>query len=152
MTKGIRMKVTPDLDRVKRDLKKRREKMSSLKTTMSRVATFLDRWVQDNFKTEGGKVGGWKPLARGGRLITRGGRTVLDKSAKILQDTGRLRNSFLPFASMRNAGIGSKLDYSKKHNEGIDVVKRRILPTIAEVRKPIREHFNVHVKRSLSLR
>ena len=98
------------------------------------VSTYLDRWVQSNFKTEGGKVGGWVPFSYGGRL-TKGG---VDFTAKLLQDTGRLRASFTPFHSKTDAGIFSDLDYSKNHEEGIGVPQRRLLPKKIEVMVDIR--------------
>ena len=80
----------------------------------AKVAVFLDRWVQTNFRKEGGLVGRWKKLKLGGRRLTGGG---FDPTAKILQDTGRLRISFIPFSNRRTAGIGSDIPYAKKHME-----------------------------------
>ena len=123
--------------------KERASEFKQLETPNKRIGVFLDRWVQDNFRTEGGKVGGWAPLKLGGRVLykTTASGVVpkgFDSSAKILQDTGTLRLSFVPFASRRNAGIGSDLDYSKKHDQGIGVTQRRILPLHREVDKDIK--------------
>jgi phage gpG-like protein len=52
---------------------------------------------------------------------------------KILQNTGALRQSFLPFSDNNSAGVGAlsvrkHADISKKHEEGIGVPKRPMLP------------------------
>jgi len=133
----ISLEVKPPLDKLKRRREKRVDELKKLEVPNARVATFLDTWVQRNFQTEGGKVGGWAPFAAGGRWVKGRG---LDASAKLEQDTGRLRHSFVPFWSRRNAGIGSDLDYAKKQSKG-DPTKglppRRMLPRKKEVKKDV---------------
>lgn len=98
------------------------------------IASWLQRWVNQNFDTEGGNVGRWKPFKYGGRLTgERGadGRFTVDESAKLLQDTGLLRASFNHFYSRTTAGIGTDLRYSLTHALGIphkNVPIRRMLP------------------------
>jgi len=138
------------LKELKDRLAKRKKEYQTDKTPWKAVSLMLDQWVQGNFQSEGKKVGGWRPFKAGGRWIPVGnvakgkraglGATkrgmVLDTSAKLLQDTGRLRSSFLPFATMWNAGIGSDLDYAKKHEDGDPSRKlpaRRMLPKRSEV-------------------
>lgn len=142
----VEVKLEPTVAQMQRDLKRKRDALANFAPTMAKAAIFLDQWVQENFRTEGGKVGGWLPFKSGGRR--RGGE--LDTSAKLLQDSGRLRLSFLPFASKTNAGIGSRLPYSKAHHEGIGVPERRLLPLVKEVRGPLLEQFQIHVKKSLN--
>ena len=72
--------------------------------TLAERLSVSTSWVQKNFKGEGKAVGGWAPFKAGGRWRKGFG---LDTSAKLLQDTGALRASFLPFASKTDAGIGS---------------------------------------------
>ncbi len=110
------------------------------------VSIELDRWTQKNFKAEGRlTMDGWKPLAAGGRATPGGG---FDSSAKILQDTGRLRISFKPFANKRNAGIGSDLIYSEPHEKGLGhLPKRQMLPKWPDVEKRVNQVFDFHVKR-----
>ena len=98
-----------------------------------KISIMLDSWVQRNFKTEGGNVGGWASIKRDGR---------------ILQDTGRLRASFLPFFNKKDAGIGSDLPYSKAHEEGIGVEQRRILPETPEVKRDITKVYDEHIRKS----
>lgn len=151
MAKGsapfVEVKVEPTAAEMQRSLDRKRKELANFSPLMAQVAIFLDQWVQENFKTEGGKIGGWLPFKSGGRRLRNG---EFDTSAKLLQDSGRLRASFLPFASKKDAGIGSKMDYSKAHQEGIRVPERRMLPLVKEVKGPIHEKFNIHVKRSLN--
>lgn len=149
-------------------MRRAQRKMGDLTPVNKRVAVFLDRWVQRNFRSQGASVGGWKPFKAGGRWVSkrthaagdfpqsgprrgsgrRTGTRYLDTSAKLLQDTGRLRASFSPFWSRNNAGIGSDLPYSKKHEEG-DPAKnlpaRRMLPEEREVASDISRIYDDHV-------
>jgi len=118
--------------------------MQSDDTPMRQVATFLDQWVQRNFKTQGGLAGGWSPFKYGGRVTVKRkadaksieGRHWVDASAKLEMHTGVLRASFLPFCGAGRAGIGSDLPYSKYQNDGT-----RVLP----VRKLLMEQADVEV-------
>lgn len=120
---------------VRKQNRERIKELQKLDIPMKKASIYLDRWVQSNFKSEGGKVGGWQPFARGGRVTSDG----IDTSARLLQDTGRLRASFLPFATKKTAGISSDLDYAKTHEYGTgDVPMRRMLPEKADVIDDIR--------------
>ena len=140
----IEIKVkSPTFKEMEARYKKRAEELKVMKTPNKRIAIFLDRWVQLNFRTEGGNVGGWKPLALGGRFVD----GILDTSAKILQDTRTLQKSFLPFATNKNAGIGSDLDYAKPHEEGLNgLPRRRILPKNSEVRGDVKKLYTQWVE------
>lgn len=143
----IQTTIRPPVSKLKKDHDERVRKLKSENGGFAKVSVFLDRWVQQNFKTEGGNVGGWAPLAAGGRWVKGQG---LDPTAKILQDTGRLRTSFKPFTSMFNAGIGSDLPYSIKHNKGEDGLPvRRMLPKRKEVIGDARKILDSHVERSI---
>lgn len=143
----IQISVRPTLAQVRKRLALRMKKLSKLNHPNKKISIFLDRWVQKNFRSEGGAVGGWLPLKAGGRWIKGKG---LDATARILQDTGRLRVSFLPFADMKNAGIGSDLPYSKKHEKGEDGLPvRRMLPKSREVMKDARKIYDKHIKESI---
>lgn len=114
--------------KAKRNMRKLQKQIPDLTRSHKQIAVFLRKWVLTNFKEEGRPVGGWLPFKAGGR---RG-----DSDAKLLVDTGILRNSFNEFFSRKNAGVGSELDYAKKHDEGdptINLPQRRILPKESEV-------------------
>lgn len=128
-----------------KQIKKAQKACHSQKKPMKSISVYLDRWVQSNFKTEGGKVGGWQKLKHGGRYI----KGELDTTAKILQDTGALRLSFKPFASNKNAGIGSDLIYSKTHNYGYPkkkIPQRRILPEHNDIDTDITDILNKYIQ------
>lgn len=69
------------------------------------------RWINENFRTEGGKVGGWRPLSP---------NTIAAKgSSRILQDTGELRKSFVyHIISDRIVQVGSGKEYASYHERG----------------------------------
>lgn len=133
---------------LKAKLKGAREDLKNDGVVMRQCAVFLDQWVQRNFQGEGSRIGGWKPFKYGGRIIRKKGakaqsienRRYIDGSAKLLQDTGALRHSFLPFIRKGVAGIGSELPYSKPHEDGMKgLPQRRLLPKTSEVQMDIRE-------------
>lgn len=162
----MKLRVKPPISRIQAKMRKAHERMGNLTPVNKRVAIYLDRWVQQNFRSEGGKVGKWKPFKAGGRWISknthspggfpqsnprrgkRAGIRYLDTSAMLLQDTGRLRASFSPFWSRIDAGIGSDIPYSKKHEYG-DKAKnlpaRRMLPKEREVAADIGRIYDDHV-------
>lgn len=150
MSLNFRIIQTPEDSVTIAKLTKSREKMvgTGSPVVYKKIATFLDQWVQRNFKSQGANLKGdvWPRFAAGGRRK----RGILDTSAKLLQDTGALRASHLPFSSKSDAGIGSLLPYSKFHQEGIGVPRRRTLPERVEVHDAISQLFDEHVKRSLS--
>jgi phage gpG-like protein len=111
--------------------KKRKKLNRAIHPAMKKVSIMLDQWVQKNFATQGGLVGGWKKITRDGM---------------ILQDTGVLKHSFLPFYSKKDAGIGSDLEYAEKHEKGIGVKKRRILPKRKDVIKTARKIIKDTIK------
>ncbi len=143
----ISVEVRPTLQELRRRHAERYKSLKDVKAAHTKISIFLDSWVQRNFKSEGGNVGGWAPFAAGGRVLRSG---VLDTTAKVLQDTGRLRASFLPFATQRTAGIGSDIPYSKSHEEGIgNLPVRRMLPVEREVKRDVQRVYDLHVKQSL---
>ncbi len=115
------------------------------------IAVWLLRWVNENFKSEGGKVGGWKPFKLGGRRLP-GGK--IDRSAKLLQDTGRLRQSFNKFSSRRFAGVGTNLNYAISHEFGLphkNLPARRMLMTADDpgIGSTVIRIYNRHIRRSI---
>ena len=115
-------------EEVSRKLRDTMRKISDTSRPNRQISIWLLRWVNENFKTQGGKVGGWKPFRHGGRRLEDGS---IDASAKLLQDTGRLRGSFSNFYSKTSAGVGSGLRYAKAHELGLPhrrLPARRMVP------------------------
>jgi phage gpG-like protein len=150
MSLNFKIIKTPEDTVTRAKLTKARERMvgTGAPLVYKKISVFLDQWVQRNFKAQGAALKGdvWPRFAIGGRRRKGGG---IDTSAKLLQDTGALRISHLPFSSNSDAGIGSWLPYSKFHQEGIGVPRRRTLPERVEVSDAISQLFNEHVKRAL---
>ena len=76
------------------------------------------------------------------------------QSAKLLQDTGRLRKSFSPFYSRNTAGIGSSLSYSVAHEIGLPVRNlpaRRMLPMTGDrsVERGVIKIYDRYIRRAL---
>lgn len=127
-SKRIEVIVKPTLAELRKRLAKKRAAVMDLRTPYARASILLDQWVQKNFKTEGGKVGGWTPFSTVTLKIME--RTDPGRAPeKLLQKTGALRLSFLPFADKKRAGIGSDLPYAKTHHKGEGhTPERRLLP------------------------
>lgn len=139
MDDTIKVTVKPSLKDIQNKLNAQRRKLADMGSANAKMAAFLDRWVQTNFKTQGGNVGGWAPFAD----------STLKKMAKedpnrlpgvLLQNTGRLRSTFLPFADARQAGIGTNLKSASGapiplfHEEGTKhLPRRRMLPERKDV-------------------
>jgi phage gpG-like protein len=70
--------------------------------------------VQNHFSKEQGPGGKWKSLSPVTIFRRRGGGQ--SKSAKILQDTGRLRNSIVNDSSSKGAEVGTNVEYAKYHD------------------------------------
>ena len=143
-----------------RELERLRKKIKHPSEANKNVAVRLERWVHENFDTEGGKVGGWAPYKYGGRVVTKKsgkanarsveGRKYVDASAQLLYDSGNLRGKFIPFWDDTNAGIGTLVPYSVYHETGTKFLPRRQLipdsddPEITTLFIRIYEDFIVH--------
>jgi len=146
----IQFRISPSLARLRAAMRGAAHEMADLRIPHRQIAVFLDRWVQQNFRTEGGEVGGWQPFAIGGRWVGRGSTRRFDPAAKLLQDTGRLRASYESFYSARDAGIGSNLDYAEPQNDGTRTLPaRRMIPRKEEVADDVRGIYRRHVDRAL---
>lgn len=156
----VEVKIKPGRNSIRatrRFLVKTRRRINNPSAANRKVSIRLLRWVNENFKTEGGKVGKWKPFRHGGRLTGNrlpSGRFEVDRSAKLLQDTGALRASFIPFSSKTVAGIGSNVRYSLTHELGLphkNVPIRRMLPLPEdrEVIDFITKIYDHHIQRTI---
>lgn len=70
------------------------------------------KWVDQNFKTQGALVGGWRPLSPNTIAGRRKGSSV------ILQDTGHLRISFNMKFDDHSARVGSPMKIAEYHEKG----------------------------------
>lgn len=152
MPAEVKIRVSRGTDKkVRAEIKRLARKIGDTTTVNRQVSVWLLRWVAENFRTEGGNVGGWDPFKYGGRRLKGG---FIDTSAKLLQDTGELRASFKNFWSRRFAGVGSALDRSVWHDQGVpenNLPARRLLPSEEdqEVNKTILKIYDAHVQRAI---
>lgn len=145
----LRFLVKPTFDAVRRSAQQRYKRLQNLSIPYKQASVYLHQWVIKNIETEGGNVGRWPPFSPVTLAIIE--RTDPSRMpAKLLQKTGALRQSFVPFASSRNAGVGSELPYSKDHHEGEGrLPERRLLPRKPEVMPDIRRILQNHVRQTL---
>jgi len=130
----IEVEVKPDKSSQRRLVRKFAQVQHDLKDARPanrRAGIWLMRWINQNFRSQGGHTGRkWDRLKRGGRWQKGVG---LDTTAKLLQDTGRLRASFDFKATQKTVIVGSDLSYSLYHEEGLpmrNLPKRRMLPEV----------------------
>jgi len=118
----IDVKGTDELARSFRQIQK---KVSNHKVLYKRIGIKILKFVDDNFKAEG-KENKWKELSK---LTIQARRK---KSSKILQDTGKLKQSYAYQVGGRSVKIGSPLEIAKYHEFGtkgyqIVPVKKKVL-------------------------
>lgn len=163
----IETKIVPIRGTTREATKKISRLTARIKNTTNvnrQVSIWLLRWVDKNFRTQGGlvQVGGWPALKTGGRYkknprgrkVGSGRKRRYDPYAKVLQDTGRLRKSVQPFHSRTTAGVGSDLYYAPFHDLGVpsrNLPQRRILPnsTDKDVEQGVLKIYETYVARSV---
>ncbi len=92
-----------------------------------RALVLVDRWIQKNFQSQGGTVGGWQKL----EASTIAHRRKKGRGAKILQDVGWLKNNWKHFANDRMAVIEAGVPYGIFHDSDKPrrkLPQRKILP------------------------
>lgn len=137
------------LDAVIRRLDKAKAEMGKTELAFKRSVAVIDRWVQENFKTEGGKVGGWVPLADS-TIESRMRRRNKQGEIRILQDNGNLRRNWKHLFGKDHGGIVSGTDYGIFPQTGTSKMpQRRILPEIKEIWPSIKGLFEDHIRRAL---
>ena len=113
----------------------------------------VDKWIQSNFTTEGGKVGGWKPLKEATIARRR------QKSSAVLQDTGWLKRSWVYAvttfeATLTEGNKKGKVTFGKTigeafygdfHNKGKGVPKRQIIPYPYQVTTDVKAAYSHHM-------
>ena len=93
-----------------------------------RIGVKLLNEIDTTFKTEDFEGKRWTPLAPATTLRRRRGPGI--GSARILQDTGTLRQSFVMDVGRTKLTVGTPVDYSETHEEGLgNVPQRRMLPS-----------------------
>lgn len=118
------------------------ETRQAIAVSNKQASIVLYQWVLRNFQGEGSEAGGWEPLAPS---------TIAYKEehgySRILQNTGALRASFLPYSDDKVALVGSPLAYSATHEEGTArVPQRRLLPNAEEAQEMVMPIYGREMK------
>lgn len=95
------------------NLKKGKAKLTNLTVLHKRMALKGQQWVAQTFQKQGRPK--WKALSPN----TVAGRRLFGGGAKILQDKGLLRASFLGKGTRQSAIVGSSRRVSKIHEDGV---------------------------------
>ncbi len=134
--------------------KMRRRQANLKEMPHKKAAVVLFRWIQKNFRAEGGlhdsTFGPWKPLAQS--TINRRRKAGGIGRPKILQDTGNLRQRWDVRGDKRSGSVKSRQDYSGDHERGIPsrrLPQRKILPRESQAQKLVFPIFKDHVRISI---
>jgi len=104
-------------------LKKLREKLSDLSPVMAAISEDMISATEDNFKTEGARLGKPWPQLSPARIKQRG------SSHPILQDTGQLAKSIQNSHTASSATIGTNKAYAAIHQFGGEINVDRLVTT-----------------------
>jgi len=142
--KGFRLRWTiegvPELSRI---LMMEYKKVTDFSTPLKQASKFIMADIEQNFVSEGGLVGGWKPLSAStvaGRL-----REGYGGQHPILQKTGRLRKSFYSNVSKSKALITSNSPYFPYHQSispRTKLPRRAMLVLTERTKQNIVQSFN----------
>lgn len=130
-----------------RNMKRRHGKLSDFKKLYTQQLAIVDKWIQQNFKTEGKHSGeGWQPLSAKTLLAREKGWGVYKHHAssnpKILQNVGYLKTHWRHSITKRRAVLQSQVDYGKPHHEGTrSLPKRQIIPDHAQIEPQLKKHL-----------
>jgi len=118
--------------------------ISDLSTPLRKSGKLVLADVQENFRSEGGLVGGWEPLAES-TVRQRGGA-----AHPILVRTGSYKNSFTQHVTKKKTRVYSFAPYhvyhqSKAPRKG-SLPRRRTLAIIELTRQNIVEEFNNYLR------
>jgi phage gpG-like protein len=137
------------LDAVKARLAKVESSLKNNEVSFKRSVAVVDGWVQRNFRSEGGNVGGWAKLADS-TIESRMRRRNKTGAIRILQDIGTLRMKWKHLFGKDYGALVSAVDYGIFHETGTSKMpQRRILPTMDEIWPKIKELFSDELRRSI---
>lgn len=163
MNYGTAIQVT-GIEAVKARIAKVNNGLKNNETAFKRAVAVVDGWVQQNFRSEGGNVGGWAPLAESTlkqrkRGSYRHARTASEARRmdakgpgkfKILQVNGTLRMKWKHLFGKDHGALVSAVDYGIFHEKGTSKMpQRRILPTMEEIWPKIKALFSDELRRSI---
>ena len=129
------------------EMSKKKNFLGKRRKVNAAALTVVDRWVQDNFKTEGGKIGGWQPLKPATLRQRRGG----GGKVMILQDTGQLRQRWKHILQgFKTAILQSGVSYGIYHDQGTKrLPKRQILPEQKEINPALKKVYEFFIRKAI---
>ena len=146
-----------NLPEVERNMARRANKLNDRRTVNAACLVVVDRWIQDNFKTEGGKVGGWKPLKPAtiaGRR--KGSNKALAGQVKILQDKGHLKDDWKHIVDKTTGRLRSLVkgksgaSYGLFHDQGLgNLPKRQIIPEPKQIAPKLKQVYQHFIKQAI---
>lgn len=132
--------------------KTRQKRLKNQRGVHGKAVVAVDAWIQKNFQQEG-KLAypgtGWQKLSPATIEMRRKGKKS-KHGVKILQDTGMLKSNWKKQWSIKSGVIAAAMPYAEKHNEGIGVPERKILPTESQIMPTLIKIYGKFVRTSLS--
>jgi len=153
--RGNMIEIKIDTDRMQRSLSQVASRIDDRKATNKAVSVELYGWVVRNFKAQGGltESRSWAPLKPA---------TIKAKAKHgyrmILQNTGALRQSFVPFSSNDEAGVGAAqmvgkdrpTDLAAIHQYGTEHIPARpMLPSRRQALEIAIKVYDYHISRAV---
>lgn len=89
--------------------------------TFAEAKLIMFQDVMGHFRKQAGPDGKWRPL----KLATLKRRRKAGRGAKILQDTGRLKQSITAISSVEGAEVGTNIVYAATHQKGRGKIPQR---------------------------
>lgn len=153
------LSITVNLNGLDKKLRAFSDNLKKRERINEQIAIRLRSLVIKNFETQSNNGIKWAPFKAGGRWKSEGKgkkRTrTLDRSAKLLQDTGNLRVSFTELWSNDLAGVGAKasagVNYAIVHEQGSPKNKlpaRPMLPTAKQLQQEFVNVYTSQIRRA----
>ena len=144
------------LNFTRRKMNTRVRRLKNMRGAMGRMTVDLQRVIDVNFATAGG---GHRPARRWKALspVTRRQKKAEGRDGGILIRTGLLKRAWVHRVTNMTAKITSTASskegglYAIKHEKGIGVPKRKIIPTKNHARRIGMLHLGKHVKFSVNV-
>ena len=131
-------------------LKKIEQNIKNDRAMFTKMAVWAFKDVQDHFQKESGSSGRWPSLSQATIKSRRQGKKA-GRSPRMLQDTGRLKNSLLPTTGKTRfipdgVILYTDLVYASAHNFGTDKIPQREFMWLSnEAKRQIIEVVRKHV-------
>lgn len=136
---------------LQRSIDKRMQKLRHRERVNQRAAVAVDRWIQENFKSQGKLAmggGGWRPLSA--VTLARRRRGTARFAARILVDTGTLKSRWKHIWTASLAKVRSGVDYARHHHFGeYGLPVRRILPLDRQIWPTLEKLYSDYIRKIL---